>query len=344
MSVRALIPASVASSEAVQLLGDVVDAELVRLAGDAVTPNVLGRLDEVDRASLDDVARYLGVDLYDPHASDDVVRELIRGAFAWHRRRGTPWSLRWALDALGLGHAEVLEPADIAAQPLGYDVFDGTPPWHFDEADGNGEPARRLARWALDSDLPQGLGWAEFVVRLDLDADPTGEAWGPQLARAVELSAPASRHAHFVLAFGDPSEWRAEGALLEARRALGDGYEYSYLPTWSGVPLDGSWALLPSAVHARPVRPAGGEGGAGGGARGPAPATLPLAPRSPAAYAATDHGDGAATLTGPVEVETYEVVFDGVPYTRRRALLADYTAASALTRTGPALYVPAPSD
>lgn len=344
MSVLALLPPPLADDERTARVAATVAPEVEALVTAAATlPRLAERLvsptypDDapIPRAALDQLARYLGVGFYDAEVSDETVRAVVLGAFEWHRRRGTPFAVRWVLDVLGLPHAEVLEAHDIKALPRGYHVLDADPPWLLSEEVG-GEPARTLARWALDSDLPDGLSWAEYVVRIDLDDEATAGGWGTHLARGVELSAPAGRHARFVLTFGDPTEWRAAGAMLEARAAFGPGYAYSYLPTISGVPLDGSWDLRPSAVHVR--RPSRAD--ALGKVAHPAD-TLPLPPvPDSSGYTALQLDDDTATLFGPVVVETYEAEFDGVSYTRARARLVDYPATRSLQRDGTTLSVP----
>lgn len=338
MSVAALLPDVVRRE--LPALSSAVSSETARLApsdgsaSEADLARVLTRLDGLPRPWLDAVATFFGVDFYDAELPDAGVLALVRGAAEWHRRRGTRWALAWALGVLGLGHAEILEAADIEALPRGYDVLDGA--HRLDE-----DPPRTLGRRTLDTDLPLDLSWAEYVVRLDLDDEQTGAAWGPQLARAVELASPASRRAHFVLTFDGANEHRYRGALYEARLALGAGYAYSTLPTLGGVPLDGSWSLTPTAILARR------RDDPASGARGPdaktAPERVDLAEAvlaDGARYTAEDRGDGTAVLRGPMAVVERDVTWRGQTYRLRRARLTSYPAVRALSRDGNSISIP----
>lgn len=313
MSVVDLLPDPLVADEGVSQIAATLDGELARL--DLRAPDLLGRLDTLARPFLDAVARLFGVAFYAPSASDDAVRDVIAGAVAWHRRRGTRWALAWALDVAGLGHAEVLEARDIAALPSGVRRLDEDPPWALDE-----DPPVMLSRTSLDTDLPINLSWAEFVVRLDLDDPLTALGWGPALERAVSLSSPASRHARFVLTYADDDAYRRAGALYEARRALGPGFAYSTLPTLGGVPLDGSWTLGATAVHARPLDPS---------------RVVDRLDPAVSVYTAVDQGDGTALLSGPVTTETYTVTYRGVEYERTRARLVSYDGAALLAHPSP---------
>ncbi|MAQ92607.1 MAG: hypothetical protein CMM84_03620 [Rhodothermaceae bacterium] len=313
MSVADLLPEPLLDDEGMGQIALTLDAELARL--DLRAPDLLGRLGTLSRPFLDAVARSFGVAFYPASISDDAVRDVIAGAVAWHRRRGTRWALAWALDVAGLGHAEVLEARDIAALPGGVRRLDENPPWSLGE-----DPPVMLSRTALDTDLPLNLSWAEFVVRLDLDDPATIAGWGPALERAVTLSSPASCHARFVLTYADDDAYRRAGALYEARRTLGPGYTYSTLPTLGGVPLDGSWTLGASAVHARPLDPS---------------TVVERIVPDTAVYSALDNRDGTALLSGPVTTETYTVTYRGVEYERTRARLVSYEGAALLARPAP---------
>lgn len=245
---RSLLPHAIAEDPTVAAVSEAVEPELETLRLAAPVPNILGRLATASRAVLDEVARYLGVDLYDPGAGDDVVLALIQGAFGWHRRRGTAWSLRWVLAALGLTSAEVITPAEARVLARAGGV-------RFVGDEGDTVDDTIIVGYVGATGLPELLGWAEFYVLLDLDVERTVEAgggWGAQVERAVRLASPASRRAVYVCRFASGSEYAAQGALLEVRRALGPAYDcYLLYNAIEGQPIDGSDLVVATAVVAR---------------------------------------------------------------------------------------------
>ena len=126
MSVADLLPEPLLDDEGMGQIALTLDAELARL--DLRAPDLLGRLGTLSRPFLDAVARSFGVAFYPASISDDAVRDVIAGAVAWHRRRGTRWALAWALDVAGLGHAE----EKVFAAHSGSNTFD------FNVVDGGG--------------------------------------------------------------------------------------------------------------------------------------------------------------------------------------------------------------
>ena len=251
---RDLLPGSLEAG-GLGALADAVGAELARLAPAVRLAAVLPRLGEdapspLPRAELDGVAALFGVDFYPPSATDQRVREMVRGALTWHRRRGTAWAVRWALDAVG--------------QPVagGVDGDDGT---EVDPTDGETGAAVEVveqgtARYdALADSLPAPAGDDEFYVVVDLEAidEP---AWGPWVGRAVRLAAPAARRAVWVLHYAGSDADAYEVGQFYARLGLGRGYALRSLPELNGRPLDGTWTLGWEAVVAtptdRPLEPA----------------------------------------------------------------------------------------
>lgn len=108
----------------------------------------------------------LSVDNWDAAWPAERKRAVIAAAVAIHRKKGTPWSVKAALDAAGYGTATLIEHTDAA-------VFDGAVP-----RDGT------RTRAAADH-------WAEYRVILDR---PMTIAQAEAVRRILSTVAPARCH------------------------------------------------------------------------------------------------------------------------------------------------------
>ncbi len=327
MAVADLLPPPI--REPLADLAAVVDGELAEVRGRAPLGDLRGRLlagtpssDAVGQlagAALDALADELDVLLYDRDLSDDTRRQLVLDAFEFHRRRGTRGSLEAALVALGAGAADVVEPAEQRAVSEVY--------YEYEAATGRAWLHR----------------WNEFLVVLTID-EAFEEASGSRpvlsaVERAVRVTAPAHTRPVLQIVYAEPGDlpadqWEQDGALYEARRVLGRGYDVrQFGPSLGGRPLDGSWSLAPDSVVARPLAP--------GQAR---PAEL-----APGGFSVVgaDPADDATEVelqpwgsAGYVE-DSYTLTFGGVDYEIPTATLTGYRAV-ADSVPSPAV-VPAPS-
>lgn len=354
----AVEPADVAAALPPPLAADARTARLAAAVGDELAAlatgsgglaavreaAVLPRVGEagpraLSRAQLDRAAALLGVDFYGPEATDDDVRHVVWGAAAWHARRGTPWSVRWALDAVGAAVAggvagddgTTVDPALLGdANPSGatLELVEPGTARHAALADRLPLPLRGQAAGDDPEAVAAAGGWAVPFVVVDLervDRAPSGEPgsagpWGAWVERAVRLSCPAGRRPVWVFYFDpqvtddalNPTPAEHEGALevaeFYARLALGRSYEYSTLPTLDGRrALDGTWTLAADAVVARPTdRPA--EGAA------PPPALYLVATTPGAGPAGADAHELRADRGGLFAVRTVACSFRGQGY------------------------------
>ena len=318
MAVDALLPPTLRGP--LGPIAAVVDAELDAVRALAPLADLRGRLldgtpssaavGRLGGSALDALADELDVLLYDRDLSDDTRRALVLGALEFHRRRGSRGSLDAALALLGADAADVVEPAEQRAV--------SEVPHEYESATGRA--------WLFY--------WNEFLVGLPID-DAFREVAGgrPMLAaveRATAVSAPA--HTRYVLQIayaepgGDPATtWDQDGALYEARRALGAAYDVrQFGPSLGGRPLDGTWFLAPNSVVARrrdaglepPAELAPGGYALVGDAPGPDDTEVELQPWGSAGYA-----EGTYTLTVMgveyelpyAELTGYRAVADSVP-------------------------------
>lgn len=144
-------------------------------------------IEAVPAAYLPELARQfhvMGIEGWIFTADDADRRRLIRESIALHRKKGTPWAVRRALDQLGI-EAEIIEPERqrqiyAAFGPL---LVDGT--WRLDGSRVI-RPIERLAG------VPQLQHWATFFVRINLALARSYDM--ARLRQAVREWAPVSRH------------------------------------------------------------------------------------------------------------------------------------------------------
>jgi phage tail P2-like protein len=75
-------------------------------------PDIIRTLYDVDEcppAFLPYLAWMLSVDFWEMAITDGQRRELIRNAITWHKKRGTPWAIKQALQALGIEQVQLNE-------------------------------------------------------------------------------------------------------------------------------------------------------------------------------------------------------------------------------------------
>ncbi len=96
-----ILPHSIAGDAGVARAAGALDGELRGVSTDTVEAMVLSRIDELTEAALDLLAWQWHVDIYDPGMGIDAKRAAVRSAILSHRRSGTPWALKRALQDLG---------------------------------------------------------------------------------------------------------------------------------------------------------------------------------------------------------------------------------------------------
>lgn len=116
MSLKSIIPSSIANDSTVQNIISAVDDKLKELSLQQKLVLLLPRLDSLSEALVDELAWQFHVDFYDSKASLSVKRELVRKAIAWHRIKGTPKAVEEVVTAAFQG-AKVSEWWDYGAEP-----------------------------------------------------------------------------------------------------------------------------------------------------------------------------------------------------------------------------------
>ncbi|MFO7153929.1 MAG: phage tail protein I [Caldicoprobacter oshimai] len=93
-----------------------------QLADEVKACIIYARLNALDNQALDELAWQLHIDWYDPKASLEVKRQLIKNALKVHRYRGTPYAVEQVIqDYFGDGYIE--EWFEYGGQPYHFRVI-----------------------------------------------------------------------------------------------------------------------------------------------------------------------------------------------------------------------------
>lgn len=114
-----ILPPNLAADETLHAAAVALDGELQAVTKLTRLVLLLARLDELDDATVDMLAKQFKVDFYDANTELTRKRELVRRSIAWHRTKGTPGAVQSVVDIL-LDGATVSE----------YWEYDGKP-YHF---------------------------------------------------------------------------------------------------------------------------------------------------------------------------------------------------------------------
>lgn len=114
-----ILPPNLAADETLHAAAVALDGELQAVTKLTRLVLLLARLDELDDATVDMLAKQFKVDFYDANTELTRKRELVRRSIAWHRTKGTPDAVQYVVDML-LDGATVSE----------FWEYDGTP-YHF---------------------------------------------------------------------------------------------------------------------------------------------------------------------------------------------------------------------
>ncbi len=102
VSLLDVFPPSIREDPNVQANAAAFDPEFHLLAKDVKEVLLYPRLDELPEPILDLLAWERHVDFYELAKTVEAKREVIRGAPAWHRKKGTVWAILKALEMFGV--------------------------------------------------------------------------------------------------------------------------------------------------------------------------------------------------------------------------------------------------
>lgn len=94
LSLRDVIPSSIASDPQIQAMIKALDPELQSVSRDTREALIYSRIDELPEDVIDLLAWQFHVDFYEPAALPvEVKRRLVKTAIPVHRRKGTKWAV-----------------------------------------------------------------------------------------------------------------------------------------------------------------------------------------------------------------------------------------------------------
>lgn len=126
MSLLDLLPTSIRYDPEVIDIAEALD-EQVRVAVDEMYKLPLfSRLDELTDEEADELAWQFHVDFYDPTLPIEQKRELVKNAFKFHRRKGTPAAIEDLISIL-FGEGKVEEWFEYGGQPGRFQVITNNP-------------------------------------------------------------------------------------------------------------------------------------------------------------------------------------------------------------------------
>ena len=126
-----LLPSSIASDAKIQAAARVLDKELAQI--NQATENIFlySSIEELNEATLKHLAWQWHVDFWDDALPLEKKRILIKQAYAWHKRKGTPSAVEEVIrDVLGGG--SVSEWFEYGGRPFHFKVFSNSPPEDLD--------------------------------------------------------------------------------------------------------------------------------------------------------------------------------------------------------------------
>jgi P2-related tail formation protein len=122
LSLRDIIPSSIASDAQVQAMIEALDPELQGVSFDTREALIYSRIDELPNALLDLLAWQWHVDFYEPERlSLESKRNLVKSSIPMHRKKGTKWAVEEVLRAIGI-EPEITEWFEYGGEPYRFRV------------------------------------------------------------------------------------------------------------------------------------------------------------------------------------------------------------------------------
>ena len=123
-----LLPSSISGDATIQAASEAADGELARLSGDTRLCLVYSRIEELTEPALSLLAAQFHADFWDPDASLETKRAMVRKILLWHRRKGTPWAVEDAAGTAAGTTAQVREWWEFGGQPGRFRLRLAVPP------------------------------------------------------------------------------------------------------------------------------------------------------------------------------------------------------------------------
>ncbi|MFS0838049.1 phage tail protein I [Paenibacillus sp. 1P03SA] len=121
-----ILPPNLKRDETVRAAALSLDGQLRQLSEEIGRLTFYDRLDKLTEEEADELAWQFHVDFYEPELPLEQKRELVRNAFRWHKRKGTPSAVEELVAAL-FGEGRVEEWFEYGGQPFRFRVITNNP-------------------------------------------------------------------------------------------------------------------------------------------------------------------------------------------------------------------------
>lgn len=186
MTIKSLLPPNASKLER-------YTAETCAFEPDSLIIDQLWSADGIPSDFLPYLAWTLGVDFWDLLTTDEQRREAIKGAIAWHRKRGTPWAMKQALAARGYPNCEIIEHNQLHDQWIqaGGEILNGD-----NNIDGDGDLSSPTGFFRFTTNH-----WAEYALRLNAVGGITTRPMLQRIAALCDAYAPKRSRLAAILLF-----------------------------------------------------------------------------------------------------------------------------------------------
>jgi phage tail P2-like protein len=143
LSLRDVIPSSIAGDPQIQAMIDALDPELQSVSFDTREALIYSRIDELSEEVIDLLAWQFHVDFYEPMGLPlDIKRGLVKTAILVHKRKGTKWAVE-ELCGVVFGDTQVRPWFEYGGEPYHFNI-------------------------SIDTTLPDQYAWEKFFLALDV--------------------------------------------------------------------------------------------------------------------------------------------------------------------------------
>ena len=122
ISLRDIIPRSIANDKNVKAIISAADPEFQKVSQDTREAFIISRISELPENVVDLLAWQWHVDSYEPDLPIETKRELVLDSITWHRKKGTKASIESALKKLGFVPT-IREWFEIGTKPHTFEVY-----------------------------------------------------------------------------------------------------------------------------------------------------------------------------------------------------------------------------
>lgn len=126
MSLLDLLPTSIRYDPKIIAYAEALDIELAAVKTEARKIPIFSRLDEIDDEEADQLAWGFNVSFYDVSLPIEQKRELVKNAYRFHRKKGTPAAVEELITIL-FGYGKVEEWFEYGGQPGYFRVITNNP-------------------------------------------------------------------------------------------------------------------------------------------------------------------------------------------------------------------------